>query len=173
MKSIGRKKVAINEVFPGVFQLDNFIDLAIGNLLTEISAEMQAKTKYGPNTMNKYGAVFTGGLRTVCRHLAFPALEHCFPGVKFRRDPYVMTVSYEMKKQRSLSSHTDQSEFTFNGCLSGKFTGGELVVYDGDKRKVLEQQQGRVFVHRGDVVHRAMPIRSGARTNLVLWCESV
>ena len=54
MRSIGGQKVVVKEVFPGVWQLDNLIDPAIGHLLAEMSAKLTKP--YGPNSMNKYGS---------------------------------------------------------------------------------------------------------------------
>ncbi len=86
---------------------------------------------------------------------------------------------YEKGRDTELSIHYDNSEVTLNICLGDKFTGGDLVLY-GNKNSLLpsksvliiEHKVGYATLHLGSVLHRALPIVSGMRSNLVVWCRS-
>jgi predicted 2-oxoglutarate/Fe(II)-dependent dioxygenase YbiX len=82
-------------------------------------------------------------------------------------------VNYDPKKQGSLDLHEDSSAVTLNACLGRGFTGGKLVFRD-DGGKILarvEHKVGQAVLHLGEQQHEAQNIRSGQRSNLILWCS--
>ena len=72
--------------------------------------------------------------------------------------------------------HTDDSDVTFNACLTSNFTGAGLT-FCGDAgtsrhRKLAfryRHEMGRVVVHLGTKRHGADDIESGERRNLIIW----
>lgn len=163
------------EVHPGVFTFHLFSRDECESFLRKM--EKQPKQHDQPNSMNKYGKVITSTplkilvARIQKTHIAPIAKKH-FPEINtLKKNPYAFTINYDVKKQRSLSTHYDTSDVTLNVCLGGDFAGGELVLYDEDaERFTLEQSIGRAVIHRGSHLHRAKPLTRGTRTNLVLWC---
>lgn len=140
-----------------------------------------------PNSMNKYGAVIIGpwGRQFVRRlqqehiepiahrvHHAYvaamqPARAASAP--RFQKQPYAFTIEYAHGKQRSLARHADSSDWTLNVCLGALRFYGDFAKHG--KSVTIAQRTGYVVVHRGDLEHRALPLQSGSRTNLVIWAR--
>ncbi len=87
-----------------------------------------------------------------------------------------------ISRDRKLDFHVDDSAVTLNVCLGTEFTGGQL--YFGgircaahvgstppkdDEEIYLDHQIGTACIHLGNHRHRALPITSGRRLNLILW----
>jgi hypothetical protein len=101
----------------------------------------------------------------------------------FRRH-HGFIVEYAVDRDRSLGFHVDDSELTLNVCLGTEFTGGEL--FFRGVRCALHQQTpamphekfdychrvGHGVIHLGRHRHGALPLLSGRRTNLIVWCRS-
>ena len=162
------------ELYPGIFVFDMLSRAQCDNFLLKISE--QPKSKRGPNSMNKYGLILDGSLLKEAgkfqRKFVRPIVAEHMPDVtKLAREPYAFVVDYGMKTQRKLDSHFDSSAVTLNVCLGGEFTGGNLVMYHGQRRYQIKHKIGQAIVHRGRYIHRAEPLKSGWRSNLILWCS--
>lgn len=89
-------------------------------------------------------------------------------------------VQYRMGEDLDLGFHYDAADVTLNVCLGKKgFTGGELFFRgllgspNADKEHLtVGHSLGRGILHRGQHRHGALPISSGARYNLILWCRA-
>ena len=93
------------------------------------------------------------------------------------------TVRYEPEgagKDVDLAYHFDDAEMTLNVNLGGHFEGGELLFgglkSDGDEKHSARyphfHREGIAILHRGSHCHEALPVDSGKRTNLIMWCRS-
>ena len=89
-------------------------------------------------------------------------------------------VQYRMGEDVDLGFHYDAAEVTLNICLGKNgFTGGDLYFRgllgspDADEQHLkVSHAVGRGILHRGRHRHGALPISSGARYNLILWCRA-
>lgn len=134
----------------------------------EIEELKAAGKAEAPNSMNKYG----DDIRALVNLYVKPFAEKADIDLDVEAT-YPFVVEYSTKTQRSLATHVDAADVTLNLCLYGKFTGGELVFPDaksGARALVLKQRPGVAIVHSGKAAHRAAALKSGTRTNLVLWC---
>ena len=163
----------ISEPAPGVFTFEAFTPRYCKRLLSELSKFEDV----APNSMNRYGRVLQDiGYAHLCEDLLFnlvnPLVRRLYPSIGGLNDYHGFTVSYS-KKQRSLDRHVDSSIITLNICLGGDFKGGKLVFSDddGDVLAKLDHKVGTAVLHPGDYLHEAKNIRSGQRTNLILWCR--
>lgn len=161
---------------PGVF----VFDLPARGLkrLGEIAARA-VEVPGGPNSMNRYGRRVE--FREDLQSLVMLAREMAWNNVDARvalglkrttRSISAFTIEYDASKQRRLERHVDSSDVTLNVCIGGEFTGGNLICYARDGRTPaveLEQRVGRGFIHLGKLMHRAKPIESGWRKNIVCW----
>ena len=184
MKSTKLPHPLPREVHPGVVVVDMMLTPYDQRVLRDaiLSRKFTHPVDGRPNSMNKYGFVLEGHyfnrwvkwaiqkyVQPITRYYLAPKMR------KLSLRAYAMTVEYDVKKQRSLARHFDSSDVTLNVCVDGKFKGGDLILYDrkSDGRYVLKQKLGQAVVHLGRHDHRALPIKSGTRTNLVLWCKQV
>ena len=144
-----------------------------------------------PNSMNKSGillddAGFTNFFDEFRNQYLQPICEETFPDLGFTGlDTHrAFIVHYKAdggeKFDKELDYHFDNAELTLNVSLSASHEGGELV-FDGFKREppgssgaviACEHKPGHGILHRGDHIHRALPIESGERWNLILWLRS-
>ena len=134
-----------------------------------------------PNSMNKYGLILSAAhaqwwIQLIQAKYITPIAAEHYPEInRLQKNPYAFVVDYEMDKQRSLAAHNDSANVTLNLCLEQKSGGGELVFYNkaGNRPKFsIEHRVGQAIVHRASHVHRAKPITSGFRSNLILWCAA-
>ncbi len=164
----------IEEPAPGVFVFDALAPGFCERLLTETEQLESA----APNSMNKYGLVLEDVglgafgerlLRTIVRPLA----RRFYPRIGELRRCHGFVVRYT-RNQRSLDLHYDQSDVTLNICLGPEFTGGRLVFRDNEGKALakLDHVVGRAVLHLGSHLHQAQAIRSGRRSNLILWCST-
>lgn len=93
-------------------------------------------------------------------------------------------VQYAPRKDKSLGFHVDDAEVTLNVCLGDVFEGGDLF-FRGARCEAHQQsppgegerydykhRPGWAVLHLGRHRHGAFPIRTGSRSNLILWCRS-
>ncbi len=164
----------VDQIFPNIFVFDLFTPALCNQLLDKIAAAPQV----APNSMNKYGTDLRGaGLQSwlrqlVKKHVA-PLAKSYYPEVKALKDPYGFTVDYRVGKQTALASHIDEpSAVTLNVCLRLGLETDSTLVFTGPRweRYEVAHRVGQAIVHRGHHLHRANAIKSGSRTNLIVWC---
>lgn len=104
-----------------------------------------------------------------------PIARLLFPEVQgYDTQTFGFSIQYQAGMDTSLRLHTDASSTTLNINLNlpgEEFTGSELDYYDPKTGNVtrLNFEPGVAMIHRGSVPHAAHSIKSGTRTNLVLW----
>jgi hypothetical protein len=136
---------------------------------------LRQKRSGAPNTMNHYGVDLSGAsMKGTLRNLT--SIVQSVAPERLRLDPVAFAVDYTPKTQASLAKHVDASTWTLNLCLGRVFTGGALRFFffekpNGTRILTIEQEPGFALIHRGSLPHRAMSLRSGSRTNVVLWCR--
>jgi hypothetical protein len=184
------------EPHPGVF-LFEMLELGFCRELLEEVEHFQvwmAAEELGvirPNTMNNYGAVldtfgFEPFLQALMLDYIKPLSGLFYPEVGGGSLDlhHGFVVEYELGKETKLDFHVDASDVTLNVCLGREFTGGELF-FQGLRCGLCQQTEplpgesvqvghvpGVAVLHRGNHRHGAHPILSGARSNLILWCNS-
>eukprot|EP00755_Sulcionema_specki_P000824 Sspe_Gene.115821::Locus_103956_Transcript_1_1_Confidence_1.000_Length_483::g.115821::m.115821 len=79
---------------------------------------------------------------------------------------FAFTIRYREGEDLALAPHTDASSATINLCLGRNFTGGGLTFHGTVSHPSVP---GVAVVHRGMVLHEALPLLSGERSNLVIW----
>ena len=160
--------------------------------LSEIASFKSTSAPRGkPNSMNNHGVLLheLGFTRAWTDPFMFdyicPLAELIFPGPGSALNAHrAFTVEYEKGKDEELSTHYDDAEVTLNVCLGKDFKGGDLIIY-GRKRTAQHRLEskaphavrvphvpGRAVLHLGSAMHRAEPIVSGTRVNLVLWMRN-
>jgi len=85
------------------------------------------------------------------------------------------TVHYDAEAQdgdKERGTHFDNSEVSANLCLTSSHSGGELYLLGQDGDITLQHRRGWAIIHPGSALHGALPIASGARTNLLLFLRS-
>lgn len=164
----------VHQVCPGVYSLKAFSDAFCSRLLDEVEQHDSAP----PNTMNKYGVVLKNiGLGPLCQDLLTtvvnPLVQRFYPGTKVLKRYHGFIVNYDPKKQSSLDLHHDDSVMTLNVCLGRSFTGGDLIFRDDDEKRVacVKHKVGKAILHPGSFLHQAQGIKTGKRSNLILWCR--
>lgn len=158
---------------PGVYIFDLLTPRACAALLWAF----ERLPNDAPNTMNKYGKRVTGAaMRTTMAKLMEEVEDirrSAFPDIApLKKNPYAFVVDYTPDTQKGLAKHYDSSDVTLNVCLGHEFKGGDLMFYQGHKSYIIPHRIGQAIVHRGSQGHRAMPLKSGRRTNLILWCSA-
>merc|ERR1712050_275009 len=80
---------------------------------------------------------------------------------------------------QQLALHYDNAEVTLNVNIGGRWEGGQVAFYglatetDGSGPGVeVNLQRGYGVFHAGLEYHKALPITSGRRHNLIMWCRS-
>ncbi len=150
-------------------------------------AQIPTRPPYGI-ALNRYGAMLdprsegylaAPGFQTFYRELMDkymrPIARLLFPEVmEYDTQTFGFSIQYEPGTDTSLRLHTDASAATLNVNLNlpgEAFTGSEVDFHDPAAGRVnrLVFQPGTAMLHRGHVAHMAHPIKSGKRTNFVLW----
>lgn len=163
--------------YPGVFTF-NLFSLPECDAILDRVKPLRHKAP-PPNSMNKYGVTLFGAwARGMGKYLVHkyvqPISREFYPDINpLKRHSYQFVVDYALDTQRSLAAHHDSAHVTLNVCLGHDWTGGDLVFYDeaGKPACTIEHSIGQAVVHRASHVHRAKPLTSGTRSNLILWCE--
>jgi len=163
----------IDEPCPGVFVFRALTPSYCEQLLKEI----EKHDSVAPNSMNKYGLVLQevglGGLcAQILTRLVNPLTRRFYPRIGNMYNYHGFIVHYDPRKQRSLDVHHDESDVTLNVCLGRKFTGGKLLFRDDDGKILakIDHKVGQAVLHLGTHLHQAQNIRTGTRSNLILWC---
>ena len=144
---------------------------------------------FRPNSMNNYGAIlddfgFADALQQLSARYVQPLAAVLWPGYERLDSHHGFVVSYEENKDLKLDFHVDDAEVTLNVCLGRRFTGSSLSF--GGVRCARHQQTpvgrserfefhhslGVGCLHLGQHRHSALPLESGQRHNLILWCRS-
>ena len=73
------------------------------------------------------------------------------------------------RRQTSLGTHRDDSDYTINLCLATTADGADLVLEGSGA--VYRHAPLRGVIHRGDVVHRVDELRSGERSCVIVWVK--
>lgn len=175
------------QVAEGVYSFPLFSPLYCELLLEETNNFEHTKLfKSRPNSMNIQGLVINDiGLESMIDALIaqylLPITTYLYPldGGSSLDHHHSFIVQYECDGDVNLDMHTDDSDITLNVCISPKFTGGELDFCGHRGKKNHRKYQGlyqhalgRGVLHLGTHRHGARDIRSGQRSNLIIWCRS-
>jgi len=176
----------LTEVHPGIFTVRMFSEEYCELLVEEMNNfEESGLPLQRPNSMNNYGVILN---HIGFKDLMYRILHDCIsPFASFLYQDYggatldrhhSFTVKYKVGEDLDLAEHVDDSDVTLNICLGKEFTGGNLkfngVQGKGKPRQKfeLEHQKGVGVLHVGKYWHSALPISSGERWNLIVWCRS-
>ena len=92
---------------------------------------------------------------------------------------HTFVVEYRQDADILLDMHSDDSEITLNVNLLDQFEGSSLCFCGmaGSQRhrkhsRSYFHEKGRAVMHPGSLRHGALPITSGERMNLIVWCRS-
>jgi len=178
----------LEEIRPGLLTFD-VLSVAFCQRLEEELAHFDASglPKSAPNTMNRRGVILAelafgpGLLDPLVAEYLEPAAA-LLPGHCQGLDSYrAFTVQYEAVQDgdRELATHYDNAEVTLNVNLGGLWEGGEIefqgLATEPEDKAMLARvslPRGRGVLHAGLDLHRALPLTSGRRHNLVVWCRS-
>lgn len=155
-----------------------------------------------PNSMNNYGVVldhipgFSVVLQQFVQQFIEPLSRRLFPRLHPARSSATISsmdshhgfvVEYGADKDKKLDWHVDDSDVTLNVCLGKQFEGGDLVfsgvrceLHRRDTPPLASKGEnvrvahliGHGLLHVGKQRHAALPIKSGERTNFILWCRN-
>jgi hypothetical protein len=104
-----------------------------------------------------------------------PIARLLFPEIYgYDSQTFGFSIQWQAGMDTSLRLHTDASSVTMNinmNLQDEKFTGSEVDFYDPitGSLKRLSFEPETAMIHRGNVAHASQPIRSGERSNMVLW----
>ncbi|EGD78932.1 hypothetical protein PTSG_01907 [Salpingoeca rosetta] len=176
------------ELSPGIYAVPMFTAKYCAELEKELSNFRHVASKdlkQSINSMNKHGVSlhelgFTPTFSNVIMaSIANPLVEALY-GAEFATLDHhkCFTVEYGEKADTDLSLHYDHSLITFNICITSLFEGGDLQFF-GDSRAAprdtpvtWRHRCGWAVIHRGRGWHRALPVRYGHRTNIIMWLRS-
>lgn len=134
-----------------------------------------------PNSMNNYGLVLnntplSGFIKKLQREYLVPLFKLLFPDFGNIKDFHAFTIKYSDNEDYNLDPHTDDSDITFNICLTQPIKGSELIfcgnIDSSDHRqvsKIYQHKVGYAIIHLGKRRHCAIDILQGSRMNLVIW----
>ncbi len=134
-----------------------------------------------PNSMNNYGLVINNTplssfIKKLQQEYLVPLFKLLFPDYKDIKDFHAFTIKYSDNEDYNLDPHTDDSDITFNICLTQPIKGSELVfcgnIDSPDHRqvsKIYKHTKGHAIIHLGKRRHCAVDILQGSRMNLVIW----
>ena len=144
-----------------------------------------------PNSMNHHGLLLDDlGLRAlldgVLTQLVRPLAAVLYPefGGATLDEHHGFIVEYGERGDHDLAFHVDDSEVTLNVCLGERFEGGELLFrglrceahlqsgWTPEELVRFTHRPGYALLHAGKHRHEALPVDSGRRVNLILWCRS-
>jgi len=179
------------EVSPGVFECQFFDPDRLAVFREYLSktqdSEIPTRPPYGI-ALNRFGAMldqrsegylaageFQQFYKLIMHRYMRPIARLLFPEVVgYDTQTFGFSIKYEPGVDTSLQLHSDASAATMNINLNlpgEEFSGSEVDFYDPTTGKVerLSFKPGVAMLHRGAVPHAAQPIKSGQRTNMVLW----
>ena len=186
---------SVREVHPGVFALHMLRRETCARLLAQIDTARACELERGgrippPNSMHRHGASlgmlgFDALLGDLTTRWVRPIAAHVLPqfnGATLNAH-HGYLVEYAHDRDERLAFHADDSDVTFNLCLSDRFEGAELTMLglrcdlhrDTDllpgEHYEYRHEPGVAVLHAGRHRHRVEDLRSGARRNLILWCR--
>ncbi len=144
-----------------------------------------------PNSMNRYGAIlsdlgFEKLTQSIVERVIEPFAKQAYPEVAAcgLDAHHAFIVEYSPDTDDHLSWHVDDAEVTLNLCLGKVFSGGDLLfrgrrcawhrdsAWSDDEVVQLAHEPGTAIIHAGANRHEALPVVSGFRRNLIIWCIS-
>lgn len=181
----------MTEVSPGVFKFQLFDPQKISVLRDYLKkvedSQIPTKAPYGivlnrkgmmldkrsdgflaaPSFQRFYEMIMNKYMRPISR-LLYPEVTG------YDSQTFGFSIHYKPHEDESIRMHTDASSTTMNINLNlpgENFTGSEVDFYNSTKGKMdrVEFSPGVAVIHRGNVPHMAQPIKTGQRTNFVLW----
>ena len=184
-------KDLLTEVAPDVYQLQLFDPTKLAELRAYLESAWNAQIPLRPPygiALNRAGAMldkrsegyfaapsFQAFYQEVLDVYMRPISRLLFPEIiGFDTQTFGFSINYKPTTDNSLRPHSDASAVTLNVNLNvpgEEFTGSSVDFYDQNTRQLLPLKftPGSAMLHRGSVVHTAQPIRSGERTNFVMW----
>ena len=157
---------AVRDLHPGVFALRVLRQEACARLLRQIDMAREREFERGgrlsvPNSMHRHGVLigalgFDALLADLTTRWVRPIAAHVLPQFNGAtlNSYHGYLFEYARDKDERLAFHVDDSDVTFNLCLSDSFEGAEL----------------KMLGLRCDL-HRDTEVLPGARRNLILWCR--
>jgi len=184
-------KNLLHEVVPGVFEFQFFDQEKIAGLrdyLEKVAdAQIPLRPPYGI-ALNRGGAMLDSRSEGYLGAPAFQAFYQAmldkymrpigrllFPEIiGYDTQGFGFSIRYQPSKDTSLRNHTDASAVTLNVNMNlpgEAFTGSNVDFIDRNtgRATAFTFTPGSAAIHRGSVVHAAQPIKTGERSNLVLW----
>jgi hypothetical protein len=186
---------AVAEVHPGVFTVRLLRPEACTRLLEQIDTARERELERGaslppPNSMHRHGVLlgmlgFDPLLADLTTRWIRPIAGQVLPQFNGATltSHHGYLVEYARDKDERLGFHVDDSDVTFNLCLSDGFEGAELTMLGlrcdlhrhtellPGERYEYRHEPGVAVLHAGRHRHRVEGLRSGVRRNLILWCR--
>ena len=172
----------IEKVGPEVFSMPCWKPSFVSKFMAELKHFKDSGVPHEqPNSMNKHGINLDEiGFQEFFTHLRQdyiqPLARQLFQEPNLELDSHkAFVIKYAMGEDEDLAAHFDNAEITLNISLSDDYDGGELVFKQNDsttKYFGYEHQIGHAILHRGSLIHEALPITSGERWNLIIWTRS-
>ena len=180
---------------PNVWRLPLFTERFCTLLLEELAHyERSGIPLRRPNGMNRFGAILdelglSASLDYLTRRYLRPLGQMLYPYLIARGDAdehYAFVVRYKRGQDVSLAEHADASVLTLNANLGYRGFRGGALTFCGT-RGIDEQPKavppstvdfasdfapGDAILHLGGQYHAALPLESGERVNLVVWCHA-
>eukprot|EP00746_Dinoflagellata_sp_MGD_P079514 gnl/MRDRNA2_/MRDRNA2_31801_c0_seq1.p1 gnl/MRDRNA2_/MRDRNA2_31801_c0~~gnl/MRDRNA2_/MRDRNA2_31801_c0_seq1.p1 ORF type:complete len:301 (+),score=58.09 gnl/MRDRNA2_/MRDRNA2_31801_c0_seq1:84-986(+) len=174
----------------GVFSFPLFTEEFCDLLLDELDhLEQSGIPMRRPNGMNRFGAILSqlgfqdGLLIPMMNLLVAPLAAALWPqwaGDKVHDcdEAYGFVVRYRLGEDVDLAEHADTSNVTLNACLGREFSGGDIYFKgvrftdtDNDtEQRYVSHRRGTALIHLGGHFHGVNAIKSGERSNFILWC---
>ena len=188
--------VTYRSLAPGIYSGQPLASAALRRFSVALDARIAAVTAAGlqlspPNSMNQYGAIlddlgFGPWVSAVVAAVVEPFAQRFFPEVaECGLDAHhAFIVEYSPETDDRLSWHVDDAEVTLNLCLGDVFEGGDLVFrgrrcarhrdsgWSSEEVTEVAHVTGTAILHAGADRHEALPVTSGYRRNLIIWCQS-
>mmetsp|Transcript_136 Transcript_136/g.309 ORF Transcript_136/g.309 Transcript_136/m.309 type:complete len:352 (+) Transcript_136:103-1158(+) len=177
----------LEELRPAIWSFPVFTDAFCDMLESELGHfRASGLPCSAPNTMNRHGIIMSElGFEELLDPLVFEYVNvlasRLLPAFTEFLDSYRgFTVLYEAVESgdKGLDLHYDNSEVTLNVNIGGAWEGGHVEYYglatDKEDSPPFEValKRGHGVFHAGLELHKALPITSGRRHNLILWCRS-
>lgn len=186
---------AVRELHPGIFALRVLRKEACARLLRQIDMARERELERGgrlsvPNSMHRHGVSlgvigFDALLADLTTRWVRPIAAQVLPQFNGAtlNSHHGYLVEYACDKDERLAFHVDDSDVTFNLCLSDSFEGAELAMLGlrcdlhrdtellPGERYEYSHEPGVAVLHAGRHRHRVEQLRSGVRRNLILWCR--
>ena len=183
---------AVRELHPGVFAVRFLRPEVCARLLWQLDRAHARRLEGGgrlppPNSMHRHGMLLGPlGFETLLADLTTrwvrPIAARVLPQFNGAtlNSHHGYLVEYARDKDERLAFHVDDSDVTFNLCLTDSFEGAELTMLGvrcdlhrqtellPGERYEYRHEPGVAVLHPGRHRHRVETLRSGARRNLIL-----